>query len=316
MSIDDPAPLLAPKTYRFSDVDEFRSSVRTLDVSFTPLVRRIAAVQTVLQLPGFDVNFTKSFPRVIDAQLAPDCTAIGFLMDDEHRGSIRFNGMQEDRAAIVIGSGGTAYSAVEMVARQYTSVVFRPEVGNRGWPESHGSFAVFEINRSALQWLRKLVEEVLAIAATPADATDAKMTATAMRESLLAGADAAFASIVPARWSTRVNDGRQFKVFQDVRAILNEDLSQPIYSEDLAKKLGLSVRSLHDTVLRYRGMSLHRYLRLRRLWLVRGRLLSGADSVKAAALALGFWHLSDFSRSYRQQFGETPSATLERGRRA
>ena len=49
MSIDDPAPLLAPKTYRFSDVDEFRSSVRTLDVSFTPLVRRIAAVQTVLQ---------------------------------------------------------------------------------------------------------------------------------------------------------------------------------------------------------------------------------------------------------------------------
>ncbi len=72
----------------------------------------------------------------------------------------------------------------------------------------------------------------------------------------------------------------------------------------------MSVRTLHDTVLRYRGMSLHRYLRLRRLWLVRGRLLAGAESVKAAALASGFWHLSDFSRSYRQQFGETPSATL------
>jgi AraC family ethanolamine operon transcriptional activator len=72
---------------------------------------------------------------------------------------------------------------------------------------------------------------------------------------------------------------------------------------------------LHDVVRRYRGMSLHRYLRLRRLWLVRRRLLAGADSVKAVALAFGFWHLSDFSRGYRDQFGETPSETLERGRR-
>ncbi len=118
MSTNDPAPSLAPRTFRFSDVDEFRSSVRTLDVSFTPLVRRIAAEQTILQLPGFDVNFPKSFPRVIDAQLAPDCTAISFLMDDEDRGSIRFNRMQEDRSAIVIGGGGTAYSAVELAARQ------------------------------------------------------------------------------------------------------------------------------------------------------------------------------------------------------
>jgi transcriptional regulator GlxA family with amidase domain len=72
---------------------------------------------------------------------------------------------------------------------------------------------------------------------------------------------------------------------------------------------------MHDVVRRYRGMSLHRYLRLRRLWLVRQRLLAGADSVKAVALAFGFWHFGDFSRSYRDQFGETPSQTLEHGRR-
>ena len=84
----------------------------------------------------------------------------------------------------------------------------------------------------------------------------------------------------------------------------------PIYSEEIARKLGLSVRTMHDVVRRYRGMSLHRYLRLRRLWLVRQRLLAGADSVKAVALAFGFWHLGDFSTSYRDQFGETPSQTL------
>src|SRR5258707_359789 len=45
----------------------------------------------------------------------------------------------------------------------------------------------------------------------------------------------------------------------------------------MARKLGISVRTMHDVVRRYRGMSLHRYLRLRRLWLVRQRLLAGAD---------------------------------------
>ena len=67
------APPLAPKTYRFADVDEFRSSVRQLNVAFTPFVRKIAAEQTILSLPGCDVNYTKSFPRIIDAQLRPDC---------------------------------------------------------------------------------------------------------------------------------------------------------------------------------------------------------------------------------------------------
>jgi AraC family ethanolamine operon transcriptional activator len=315
MSIDDPAPILAPRTLRFTDVDEFRSSIRTLDVKFTPFARRIAAEQTVLHLPGCDVNFTKSFPRIIDAQLASNCTAIGFTMDD-HEVPIRFNGAQRDQSAIVIGHGGAAYNSVETVKRQYASVVFRPEVTDRGWPETGANFRIFETSMPALHRLRMLVEEVLAAASRHVDPIDVRVTASAMRESLLAGIDAAFAGVVAARWSSRANDIRHFRVFQDIRALLSDDLGQPIYSEELAKKLGLSVRSLHDAVQRYRGMSLHRYLRLARLWLVRRRLLAGAESVKAAALAVGFWHLSDFSRSYRHQFGETPSATLERAQRA
>src|SRR5690349_698162 len=96
------APMLAPRIFRFSDVDQFRSSIRSLSVDFTPLVRRIAAEQVILSLPGCDVNFTKSFPRIVDARLAPNCTAVGFAMDD-HEVPVRFNGAQRDRSAIVIG---------------------------------------------------------------------------------------------------------------------------------------------------------------------------------------------------------------------
>src|ERR1700681_2546698 len=99
------APTLAPKIFRFTDIDAFRSSVRNLNVDFTPLVRTISAEQIILNLPGCDVNYTKSFPRIIDAQLAPDCTAIGVTMDDGY--PIRFNGIEEiGRSNIVIGSGG------------------------------------------------------------------------------------------------------------------------------------------------------------------------------------------------------------------
>jgi len=307
------APALALKIFRYSDVDEFRNAIRGLNFEFTPFVRRISAEQTILSLPGFDVNLTRAFPRVVDAQLIENCTAIGFTMDDLDV-PVRFNGTQRARPVVVIGSGGAAYTTIEEVQRLIASVVFRPEVTDRGWPNAALTFKIFETTAASLNRLRGVVREVLAAAMDPIDPADGPLKAVAMRESLLGAVDAALDSVVPARWTLRPNDERNFKIFQDIRALLSDDLSQPIYSEEIARELGLSVRTMHDVVRRYRGMSLHRYLRLRRLWLVRQRLLAGADSVKAVALAFGFWHLSDFSRSYRDQFGETPSQTLEQGR--
>lgn len=314
MNSNDDAPGLAPKIFRFSDVDEFRNAIRGLNFEFTPFVRRISAEQTILSLPGCDVNLTRAFPRVVDAQLVEDCTAIGFTMDNLDV-PIRFNGSQRARPVVVIGSGGAAYTTIEEVQREIASVVFRPEVTDRGWPRAALSFKIFETTAAGLNRLRSVVREVLAAAAEPVGAAEMPFKAAAMKESLLGAVDDVFESIVSVRWTLRPNDERNFKIFQDIRALLSDDLSQPIYSEEIARKLGLSVRTMHDVVRRYRGMSLHRYLRLRRLWLVRQRLLAGADSVKAVALAFGFWHLSDFSRSYRDQFGETPSQTLQFGRK-
>jgi hypothetical protein len=81
--------VLAPKTFRFTDLDQYRTAVRNLQVEFTPLVRSISAEQIILNLPGCDINFAKSFPRIADGQLAQNCTAIGFSMDDGL--PIRFN---------------------------------------------------------------------------------------------------------------------------------------------------------------------------------------------------------------------------------
>jgi AraC-like DNA-binding protein len=305
---------LTPKTFRFTDIDEFRSSVRNLDVDFTPLVRRIAAEQTILNLAGCSINLTRSFPRIIDGSFAPNCTVVGFTMDDGI--PIRFNGVEKDQSVVVIGTHGAAYSSVELVERQYASIVFTPVVEDRGWPRAFESFRMFETTSAAHFRLREAVRQALSRAPQLVGDINANEASLAIRESMLAALDSVFAAIIPRRWASRANANGQFRIFRDIEAVLSSNVSDPMYSEALARQVGVSVRSVHDAVQRFRGMSLHRYLRLRRLWLVRRRLLAGAESVKASALAFGFWHLGDFSASYRAQFGESPSETVAKSRKS
>lgn len=312
MNSNSTAPSLVPRVFRYDDVDRFRSAIRNLDVDFTPLARKISAEQVILNLPGCDINYTRSFPRIVDGQFAPGTTVVGLTIDEGV--PIRFNGAERDRAVIVLGQGGAFYTTLEKTPRRYASIVFTPEIVDRGWPDSAVKFSIHEISQLALDRLREVVRQALAVTSRPDEAAGNVTTGDAIRESLLAAIDHAFAEIIPAKWTARLNATRQFKVFNEARAVLAGNVAHPVYSGELARQIGVSVRTLHDAIQRYRGMSLHRYLRLRRLWLVRQQLLAGAPSVKACALAYGFWHLSDFSRSYRSQFGESPSETLAAAR--
>ena len=303
---------LTPRVHTFPDIDHFRSWARNLDVDCTPLVPSISAQQTVLNLPGCGINYMRSFPRILDARLSPGCTAVMFTMDQGQ--TIRVNGNdKDDRDKIVIAHGGARYHVVELVERRHATIVFSPEIADRGWPEIDPHAKILPTSLPAIGWLRTLVTEILAISSS-FEETETKQAAHAIKESVLAGIDTAFADMVAPPWLSRVNSVRQLRIFQKIQDILAAGIGAPIYSTELARHVGVSVRTVHDTVHRYTGMSLHRYLRLRRLWLVRQRLREGTHSVKACALAFGFWHLGDFARSYRSEFGETPSQTVARAR--
>jgi AraC-like DNA-binding protein len=243
---------------------------------------------------------------------------IGFAIDTEAARlggpPIRFNGIEEQGPLIVIGGPGAIYSALERSARKLASIVFTPAINDREWPISETMFTVIETSWPALRRLQEIARLALQTQIGTSSSFERQAMSLGIKETIFAAVDAALLERSDAAKQPGREQISQFRTFLKIEEAISHDLEGPIYSAELARQVGLSVRTLQNMIRRYRGMSLHQYLRIRRLWLVRRQLLAGAMSVKAVALAYGFWHLGDFSRSYHSTFGELPSETLKRAK--
>jgi transcriptional regulator GlxA family with amidase domain len=84
---------------------------------------------------------------------------------------------------------------------------------------------------------------------------------------------------------------------------------------DLCEAAGVSERTLQYAFKEVMGMSPITYLTRLRLHQVRKSLRTAthaSSTVTTEALRWGFWHFGDFSRAYKECFGELPSDTLRR----
>jgi AraC family transcriptional regulator, ethanolamine operon transcriptional activator len=97
-------------------------------------------------------------------------------------------------------------------------------------------------------------------------------------------------------------------------------LSHPddrVYVTDLCRAAAVSERALEYAFKEVIGLTPVAYLIRLRLHRARQALLAathGSTTVSAVALDWGFWHFGEFSRSYKDCFGELPSDTLRRKR--
>jgi AraC family transcriptional regulator, ethanolamine operon transcriptional activator len=88
-----------------------------------------------------------------------------------------------------------------------------------------------------------------------------------------------------------------------------------LYVSDLCRVAGVSERTLEYAFKEVMGLTPVTYLIRLRLHRVRRALLAatqGTTTVSTEALDWGFWHFGEFSRAYRDCFGELPSDTLRR----
>jgi AraC-like DNA-binding protein len=111
---------------------------------------------------------------------------------------------------------------------------------------------------------------------------------------------------------TRQAQTRIVKIAEDHALSRAGDL---LYVSDLCRAAAVSERSLEYAFKEVMGMTPVTYLIRVRLHRVRRALLAatqGSTTVSAEALKWGFWHFGEFSRAYRECFGELPSDTLRR----
>jgi AraC family ethanolamine operon transcriptional activator len=88
-----------------------------------------------------------------------------------------------------------------------------------------------------------------------------------------------------------------------------------VYVTDLCRAAAVSERALEYAFKEVMGLTPVAYLMRLRLHRVRQALLlatHGSTTVSAVALDWGFWHFGEFSRAYKDCFGELPSDTLRR----
>ena len=88
-----------------------------------------------------------------------------------------------------------------------------------------------------------------------------------------------------------------------------------LYVTDLCTAAGVSERTLEYAFKEVMGLTPVAYLVRLRLHRVRQALLAaplGSTTVSAQALNWGFWHFGEFTRAYKECFGELPSDTLRR----
>ena len=132
--------------------------------------------------------------------------------------------------------------------------------------------------------------------------------------------DATRQLFVPARAKDqprRLRSVARNRIVREADAYLCANLMRPVYTAELCAAVGASASGLHEAFHAIFGISPHRYLKIRRMSLVRAKLLSRSGPwhlVKAVALSYGFWHLGQFAQDYRAIYGESPSETLARAR--
>jgi len=91
--------------------------------------------------------------------------------------------------------------------------------------------------------------------------------------------------------------------------------SEHLYVSDLCRVAAVSERTLEYAFKEILGLTPVTYLTRLRLHRVRQALLAathGSTTVSTEALDWGFWHFGEFSRAYKDCFGELPSDTLRR----
>ena len=308
-----PSPALS--IVQFSDIDAFRPVEFVADARSVPLnLANFHAARAMVQLPGCQITLLISFPRIVDVSYRAAHGVVIFQIEDDYDVSV--NGMSVNRPAFIGMRGNLDLQFVEPRGSLHAIITLGAGLQDREWFDTPDELCPFTPDPDALATVRSVTSGILRAASTRSDLLQEPCSALAFQESLLLAIDEMFRRSRPPELTGRLASRSYCRLVRMIDDYVAFHAASAIYSTDLAEQCGVSVRTLGTAVASVRGMSLHRYLRLKQLWSARAQLVKGSDAitVTSCARANGFHHMGEFARLYRATFHETASRTLARAR--
>jgi len=307
--LDQLADSSALRVSRFPDFDHFSAIGQLGDARSIPLdLRSFASSFAALKLKSCSIFLQQTFPRILQQTYSTQGAIVAFGMDDTISAVI--DGVTMRSPTLLFARGRVPVEIVEPHANLAAFIAF-DAVDARDWHGEADRLRLIATRPEAYAALQGLMREMLMLASHSPEVMALPHMIENLEESLLQAIDRAVQAAPPFE-PKRANLAHYLALVRKLDELLSFSASRTLYSADVARQLGASVRTLHNAVVAIRGMSLHRYMRLKRLWSVRQQLALGSSTavIKAVALANGFWHMGEFGSLYRNTFGETPQQTL------
>lgn len=304
----------------YAEPEELEAAIPGLQIRAAPLSRgSLTARIATWFLDGVVFQTGSCSPLAIEFSLASDRAV--FQIPLLNRQSLLLNGRLAAGHAVGLYGGGAellranhlpgTYGTL-VVPMQTVDALLCPPAGSA--MTRPGGHAMLTIPAAAWDRLAAVIgaTEGLTVGGDHALFTDgarAGLRATLLevaRRGLSYGRDAD----TPRRAGTRAG---WIRIVRGADAYLRAHPGRAIYTEELCARLNVSPAGLTEAFRQVIGTAPHRFLKLRRLAMVRAVLRQRQDTpalVKTVALDHGFWHLGQFSADYRAMYGETPSETL------
>jgi AraC family ethanolamine operon transcriptional activator len=299
---------------RYVDIDHFRESERYVKAESLPLASGdFSVLRATLSFASCTLSLVRTFPRLIKGYDMSGRLVIVVPMNDIS--SARVNGREIGQSLLVL-KGEANCTVYEPESRLVAILSIRSEMLDYTWQSFRNGHFLVRLPAPRLAQLQMLINEMLRFAARKPEAVRPNGVLETMRQALFAAFDEAMCFGELHDGDRRGSSNRYKMIVDRIDRLISFNPATDLKCDQLADKIGISVRTLQTATRQVCGSGTHQYGRLLRLWSVRRQLRTGAPglTVKASALAHGFWHMGEFSSVYRQAFGESPSHTLSRHR--
>jgi len=326
MGLSTTSPHLAVTVEEITDVTAANSSLEVFRQDAMPLESLpLRARRVIVRLASTTVVYHSTNVRVRTRSSAPEgrlaCVAFG----PRARGSVE--GLRLQPGTLLVAEPGVEVGFVADPGYESITLLVLPEClqehraarrfeGGHGLPHGVEVLGIDAKMASALFRLGKRLST--AAARRPARFRAGRAEPVAAESELLEALRAATCSTGTVE--ARAGERTRFVYSRMVEAAESHALAhieeRPRVS-DLCRAADAGERTLELAFKEIMGMSPVAYLRRLRLHRVRAALLAAnpeSTLISAVALQWGFGHFGEFSRAYKQCFGEAPSETLRRRR--